>query len=241
MRREWDHELRYWKQKGARRAGHRLLCSHPFLLLDAMLESSSRKPWGCLPGPGGLPEQGSRKVDIRHPELNFNFTPLVLFSMKEGEFPRGKGCKDFPLQPLSSSGECCVRGPGGRGQREFPSVQRNLVIKLKRVKLPRRDFRLISQFHNSLTILKALQQRPEPPTPFFSIQLLGADLESWRCSPHTDLLLANCVCPGKPALEHLWSPRVQAIPAHSPVLLGSLLPGDAFPTLLNLMSQGGRV
>lgn len=93
MRREWDHELRYWKQKGARRAGHRLLCSHPFLLLDAMLESSSRKPWGCLPGPGGLPEQGSRKVDIRHPELNFNFTPLVLFSTKEGEFPRGKGAR----------------------------------------------------------------------------------------------------------------------------------------------------
>lgn len=41
--------------------------------------------------------------------------------------------------------------------------------------------------------------------PFLNIQLLGADLEFWRYSQHTGLLLTNCPCPGKPALKHSWS------------------------------------
>lgn len=61
------------------------------------------------------------------PALHCTFTPLLLFSRKQGEFPGEKGVRAF-LQASVSVFESWLKGTGGRGQRECPEVRRNLSL-----------------------------------------------------------------------------------------------------------------
>lgn len=62
------------------------------------------------------------------PALHFTFTPLLLFSRKQGEFTREKGVRAFCQTSVSVFGESWLKGLGGSGQREFPEVQRNISL-----------------------------------------------------------------------------------------------------------------
>lgn len=72
------------------------------------------------------------------PALHCTFTPLLLFSRKQGEFPGEKGVRAFCQTSVSVFGE---EEMVERGQRECPEVQRNLSLAtvVKRAKLLRTE------------------------------------------------------------------------------------------------------